>query len=263
MTSTAANRAAFISSLQSFMTKYGFEGVALDWEFPSSSTRGGSPSDTRNLVNLVQEMRIKWGHAYGISVALPPDHTDLSGFDANSMQSSVDWFDFMSYDLQGTWDSTAIGSVVRGQTDIRDIQNATIPLWFDDLDPAKLNLGIARYGRGYTLASKSCTSLGCQVIGPSLAAPCTNSAGIMSLTEIQTLILQKGLFPKLLNDSMMKQITWDDQWIGYDDSETIALKKTWADSLCFGGTMIWSVDFAPSNTDRSVVKPLHMRPAIY
>lgn len=42
---------------------------------------------------------------------------------------------------------------------------------------------------------------------------------------------------------MMKQITWDDQWIGYDDEETVAMKKKFASGMCFGGTMIWSVDF--------------------
>ena len=41
----------------------------------------------------------------------------------------------------------------------------------------------------------------------------------------------------------MKEITWDDQWIGYDDADTIKQKKAWADNQCFGGTMAWSVDF--------------------
>lgn len=41
----------------------------------------------------------------------------------------------------------------------------------------------------------------------------------------------------------MKQITWDDQWIGYDDEETVEMKKKFASGMCFGGTMIWSVDF--------------------
>lgn len=41
----------------------------------------------------------------------------------------------------------------------------------------------------------------------------------------------------------MMELTWDDQWIGYDDESTIARKKAWADDQCFGGTMAWSVDF--------------------
>lgn len=56
-------------------------------------------------------------------------------------------------------------------------------------------------------------------------------------------IREKGLEPQLLEKAMMKQITWDDQWIGYDDEDTFAMKKKWASSYCFGGTMIWSVDF--------------------
>jgi chitinase len=65
----------------------------------------------------------------------------------------------------------------------------------------------------------------------------------MSLIEIQQLIKKKNLKPQYLPDSMMKQITWDNQWIGYDDEETFAAKRAFADSLCFGGTMIWSIDF--------------------
>ena len=136
-----------------------------------------------------------------------------------------------------------LGSIVRGQADIRDISNDTLPLWFDDLNPAKINFGLAYYGRGYTLSDPSCNTLGCPFKAASNPGICTNYAGVMSLLEIENLIKQKSLKPLLLSDAMMKQITWDDQWIGYDDADTIALKKVWADGQCFGGTMIWSVDF--------------------
>lgn len=43
---------------------------------------------------------------------------------------------------------------------------------------------------------------------------------------------------------MVKQISWDgDQWMGYDDEETLALKLKYANNRCLGGTMIWSIDF--------------------
>ncbi|KAL8671886.1 MAG: hypothetical protein Q9168_003623 [Polycauliona sp. 1 TL-2023] len=56
------------------------------------------------------------------------------------------------------------------------------------------------------------------------------------------IINAKGLVPELIPDAMVKQITWDDQWIGYADDEKFALKLRWADSRCFGGTMLWSID---------------------
>lgn len=123
-----------------------------------------------------------------------------------------------------------------------------MPLWFDGLNPAKINFGLAMYGRGYTLADADCNDLGCKFAGPSLRAPCTYQEGVMSLLEIQQLIKRRGLTPKYLADSMMKQITWDDQWIGYDDEETFAAKKRWADGKCFGGTMVWSIDFQVSGS---------------
>ena len=64
----------------------------------------------------------------------------------------------------------------------------------------------------------------------------------MSLTEIKALIAEKNLTAVLLENAMMKQITWDDQWMAYDDEDTIAEKINYASSHCFGGTMSWSVD---------------------
>ncbi|OQN97868.1 hypothetical protein B0A48_16179 [Cryoendolithus antarcticus] len=284
MTATSAGRGAFISSLKSFMSQYGFSGVDLDWEYPGTPERGGQRADTENYVSLVKEMRASFGSQYGISLTLAPDYWYLRGFDAKAMESSVDFFGFMAYDLHGFWDSDikSLGAVVRGQTDIRDISNDTLPLWFDALDPSKINFGLAYYGRGYTLADPTCNTLGCRFSGPSKPGICTNYAGVMSLIEIEHLIAQKSLTPKLLDQALMKQITWDDQvsedfasrcghvsvlartdiillwqWIGYDDADTVKLKKAWADGQCFGGTMVWSVDF---NSGSGSPAPVTTRP---
>ena len=129
MASSSANRAAFISSLKSFMSKYGFQGVDLDWEYPGTSERGGVRADTENLVSLVSEMRAAFGTQYGISLTLAPDYWYLRYFDAKAMEQYVDWFGFMAYDLHGSWDADVktLGSIVRGQADIRDIANDTLP----------------------------------------------------------------------------------------------------------------------------------------
>ena len=71
----------------------------------------------------------------------------------------------------------------------------------------------------------------------------------MSILEIKQLIKDRDLTPSPLvgpsgsGKSMMKQITWDDQWMGYDDEETIAMKLGYANNRCLGGSMIWSIDF--------------------
>ncbi|KAI4262989.1 MAG: hypothetical protein L6R42_001847 [Xanthoria sp. 1 TBL-2021] len=165
--------------------------------------------------------------------------------DPKAMEPYLDFFGFMAYDLHGFWDADVktLGSIIRPQTDIREIDNNTLPLWFDKLDPAKVNLGLAYYGRGYTVTDRSCAYPGCPFSGPNKAGPCTGFEGVMSNREIEEIIRTKGLYPEYLREPMIKQISWDDQWIGYDDDETIRDKIALANDRCMGGTMIWSIDF--------------------
>ncbi|KAJ8108265.1 hypothetical protein ONZ43_g6481 [Nemania bipapillata] len=238
-------RASFIRSAITFMDQYGFQGMDIDWEYPVAPERGGHPDDKQNFVKLVQEMRAAFGTNYGLSMTLAPDYWYLRNFDPKAMEPYVDFFSFMAYDLHGSWDSDvlALGALVRGQADVREIYNDSLPLFYDDLDPAKINFGLAWYGRGYTLADPNCNQLLCPFIAPSKPGKCTGTPGVLSLREIQQLAAEKGLTPRLNTDSYMKELVWGDQWIGYDDEETHAMKRRFANNLCFGGTIAWSVDF--------------------
>lgn len=164
------------------------------------------------------------------------------------MAEYVDFFNFMSYDLHGAWEIDTLGPEVRSQSSILDIENDITPLWFDGVPPSKINLGIPYYGRGYTLQNSSCSDLRCPYTGPSDPGNCTNTAGVLSLREIEVIIKQRNLVPKLLEEEMVKQISWDDQWMGYDDADTVKLKSSWADQYCLGGMMFWSVDFSRRGT---------------
>jgi chitinase len=62
----------------------------------------------------------------------------------------------MAYDLHGAFDVNVatLSQTLRGQADIREIHDGTLPLWYDGLNPSKINFGLAWYGRGYTLSGK-------------------------------------------------------------------------------------------------------------
>jgi chitinase len=70
MCTSATNRASFIASLIEFMDTWGFQGVDIDWEYPTIAARGGRPGDTANLCSLLEEMRAAFGTKYGISIVL-------------------------------------------------------------------------------------------------------------------------------------------------------------------------------------------------
>lgn len=67
-------RKTFIDSATSFMKKWGFDGIDLDWEYPAASDRGGRDEDTKNFVQLVKELKDAFDGSYNITATLPSSY---------------------------------------------------------------------------------------------------------------------------------------------------------------------------------------------
>lgn len=189
----------------------------------------------------------------------PPDIYSLQFFDPINLEPYINFFNFMSYDLHGPWEASnpALGAFVRPQTSLLDISAAISPLWFAGVDPMKLNLVLAAYGRGYALASPGCNQIGCAYTGVSAPGPCTAEGGILSLREIEVLLQREGLRSSWVGSSVeeqgavaVKQVVFGEgrQWMGFDDEESWEAKKRFADQLCIGGTVVWSLDLQVMGT---------------
>ena len=74
-------------------------GVDLDWEYPQADDRGGKQADTENYSALAKELKAALGEK-GLSMTLPTSFWYLQHFDVNSLQNSVDWFNFMTYVIE-------------------------------------------------------------------------------------------------------------------------------------------------------------------
>jgi chitinase len=60
-------------------------------------------------------------------------------------------------------------------------------------------------------------------------------------SEIQDLITA-GATATLDSVAGVKQIVWDtNQWVSFDDAETLKIKTDYANGKCLGGTMVWAV----------------------
>ena len=247
MTSSSENRRKFISGLIKFMDTYGFDGIDLDWEYPGADDRGGKSQDTANYVSLAAELRAAFGTKYGISMTLPTSYWYLQHFDLLGIQKSVDWFNLMAYDLHGIWDAQSkfVGPYIAPHTNITEIDLGLDLLWRSGVDPAKVVMGQGWYGRSFTLKDPSCNKPNgvCEFAGGAKAGPCSNAAGILDLEEIDDIISKNNLKPIHDEKAAVKWITWDkDQWVSYDDTDTFAQKKDFANSRCLGGLMVWAMD---------------------
>ncbi|TEY30754.1 hypothetical protein BOTCAL_0847g00030 [Botryotinia calthae] len=254
MTSTSGNRASFISQLKQFMDTYGFDGVDLDWEYPQADDRGGQSGDTANYVSLVKEMRAFFGSKYGITVTLPTSFWYLQHFDLPGMQSSIDWFNLMSYDLHGVWDAESrfVGPYLAPHTNISEIDLGLDLLWRAGVTPDKVTLGQGWYGRSFTMKDQSCSKPNgiCQFSGGANAGPCSNAAGILDLQEIKDIIAKNSLTPVWDKTAAVKYITWEgNQWVSNDDDDTFKQKRDFASSRCLGGLMVWAMDQVDQTAD--------------
>ncbi|KAF2014747.1 glycoside hydrolase family 18 protein, partial [Aaosphaeria arxii CBS 175.79] len=244
LASTALYRKAFVTSVVEFMTKYGFQGLDVAWEFPANPDRGGNDNDTQNMIALMKDLKQAFGSNFGLSTVLPADYVYLQGVDPLALHPYVDWFNFLSYDFHGPWElnSMFMKAKLRPHTSLLEIDNKLTPLWFNKVDASKINLGIAYYGRGFS-ADRNCLNVGCDAYGIGQQGSCTKQPGIMSNIEIHRLVEEKKLKPVLLKDEAVKQITWDDQWWSYDDNETAAMKLAFANTRCLGGVFSWAMDY--------------------
>ncbi|CAF9915092.1 MAG: hypothetical protein ALECFALPRED_009976 [Alectoria fallacina] len=246
MSSTSANRQMFINGLLQFMNYYGFDGVDLDWEYPQADDRGGQPADTENYVALAKELKAALGQK-GLSMTLPTSFWYLQHFDVNLLQEYVDWFNFMSYDLHGVWDAQSqfVGPYIAPHTNLTEIDLGLDLLWRAGVEADKVNLGMAWYGRSFTLSDPSCNTPNgvCQFSGGANPGPCSGTSGILDDQEIQDVITQNSLTPTWDHTAGVKWITWDsNQWVSYDDADTFQEKKDFASQRCLGGLMVWAMD---------------------
>lgn len=128
---------------------------------------------------------------------------------------------------------------VNAHTNLTEIDESLKLLWRNNIDPSKVVLGLGFYGRSFTLQDPSCIEPGCPFTGGAPAGPCTDSVGTLSFAEIET-VISNGATVTLNEAAAVKIVTWDDNWVSYDDAETLKLKIDYANNNCLGGTMIWA-----------------------
>ncbi|KAM0350176.1 hypothetical protein ACHAPU_003341 [Fusarium lateritium] len=247
---------AFFDSLVSFLQRYNFDGVDLDWD-PVAEDRGGVEEDFENYVNLLSRLRRRLnasGRKYGMTLTLPASYWYLKGFDLVNMEKYLDWFNIMTYDIHGVWDENieSLGPYALAHTNLTEIQQGLELLWRNNINPERVVLGLGFYGRSFTMKSSSCMEAGCEFESGAKGGDCTGTEGVLSAHEISQ-IIKDGAKVKLDEKAGVKIVTWDsNQWVSWDDAETLKMKVDYADENCLGGTMVWAIDL----DDGTMIKAL-------
>lgn len=262
MVATKQTRRAFVESAVRFISQHGFDGVDLDWEHPVAEDRAGRPEDRRNYVALVAEMRAAFDLPMKrelrplLSMAVPCGGWYLDGYDLAGIAKHVDWIGAMCYDLAGAWGPPPY--TTGSHTNLTMIGAALDRMEATGVPHEKLLLGMASYGRTWTLTDPSACAAGgapfCNASAVGRAGSCTDEAGTLSIYEIQYMMTAMGsgcggsgsggAVAKGTSAGSAWAILNEDQYVSYDTTETAAGKLAMAKDRCLAGTMVWSINMA-------------------
>ncbi|XP_043212385.1 acidic mammalian chitinase-like, partial [Amphibalanus amphitrite] len=242
MLASPALRASFTAGAVQFLQQHGFDGLDLDYEYPSAADRAG-------FAAWVTELRAAFQpHGLLLTAAVTASAAKIdAGYDVPAVSAALDFINVMAYDLHGPWEATADhhapllprASDAGSGLDLQSVMEA----WRSRGAPAsKLAVGVPLYGKSWTVpgADKGPPAAG---RGAARAGPVTREAGTLSYLEICHNV-RAGW--SVVTDPAGKIGPYaysGDQWVGYDDTAMVAAKTRWAVSQGFGAVMVWDVSY--------------------
>ncbi|KAI1282014.1 Acidic mammalian chitinase [Halotydeus destructor] len=241
MSRTEGSRRIFIESVWEFITKFGLDGVLIDWRYPKVNIEGQGvdrSQDKKNFAKLIEEMRQKLGSQYVIGVTVGASDWVIEQnrpYDVKVLDQNVDFVDILAYSYHGNWEATANHHAPLGP--LADYE-ATYPTdnikwavkkWSESaLSLNKMNVVLAAFGFLQNLEDKD----NAEPLSP------TSGGEFKPFRQICR-----------LNWNDVWYAGWeapvailDSQWISYDDSESLKLKLDYLQSQNIGGISFDSID---------------------
>ena len=177
MTQTEEGMVTFADSVVKFLRDYGFNGVDIDYEYPTSLEDAGNPKDfdlakpyRKNLytqyVKMMKILREKVNEAskedgkeYLLTAAVTASGWVVGGMGEEDYTKYLDFLNLMTYDFHGSWN----GYVAHNSplySDPRDPEVAgikynylstdwAVKYYAGVMDPSKIVVGIPLYTRGW------------------------------------------------------------------------------------------------------------------
>ncbi len=229
VTGNSSLRSTFIANIISFIQQNDYDGVDIDWEYPSTLVH------KENLTLFVSELRSALDmidSGYLLTMAISSGNWYGQWFDYEKLVSICDWLGVMTYDFHGTWSSHAgHNSPISSPSNCSDGSVETALSYLRDqryIPSNQLVLGIPFYGKVFN--------------APLLYESFTGVVTDLEYNEIPSLINagwsrlwdDYSKVPYLLNNDATKLIT-------YDDSISVALKAERAIQENLSGVMIWAI----------------------
>ena len=216
-------RKAFAKDCRDFCSKWGIDGIDIDWEFPGLSWSGHAcdPSvDVENHVLLMKQLRETLGTRYLLTYAgyvknVIETDEGRKYIDIAAVDPYVDFVNVMTYDMDA---APHHQSALRDKSAYVDCERAIKAYTDAGVAASKLVLGIPFYGR----------------------ISFDKSPGAIDYNKIILLDKNDYKIDNWDSNANVPYVTYKGSYYcGYDNEKSIAIKGDWIRSLGMKGMMYW------------------------
>ncbi|XP_041361803.1 chitotriosidase-1-like [Gigantopelta aegis] len=250
------SRQQWVNNMVRYLRQYGFDGLDMDWEFPGirGSDRSDKPKFTsylRQIQDAFKEEARKTGKEKLIlTLATAAGRGFIeAGYEPKEIVKHVDYLLVMTYNYHGQWEDNVghHSGIYKNRIDKgwrQELnQEWTVNFWLDaGIHPSRFIMGIATYGMSYTLLSRWKHNIGDNATRGGRPGPYTTERGVLAYYEICQFQKNNNWKRVWIPEQFAPYSYGGDQWVGYDDVESIGHKARFLNEKNLGGAFVWSVE---------------------
>jgi len=240
-------RKTFVNSATSFILEHKFDGLDLDWEYPTK--RGGVLEDKENFIYLIRDLQAVFSkHNLLLTAAIGADPGTIdTAYNIEEMYKYLDFVHVMCYDYHGKWDKKTghNAPLYPGESQKSLNLEYTIAYLLEKgADPRKTVMGVPLYGRSFLLVDRNNNGVSARTKDKAFQGPYTREDGFLGYNEVCEEILdQKQPWTRMWDKEQgVPYLFRGEQWLSYDDETSISLKSKFALEKGLAGVMVWSID---------------------
>jgi chitinase len=263
---SADARQRFAQSCVGFVKANGFDGVDVDWEFPTGRDEGKAFTELlTELRRRLDDQSAPDGSRYALTAAMPAGPTHYLDLELDRVGTLVDWVNLMTYAFHGTWstitnfDAPLFASTTDPSPTLQRIvynTDAAVQAYLAaGMAPDKLVVGVPLYGYGW----KGVPDVNHGLYQPPNGLPAgTVAPGVFTYRDLAANYV--STYPRYWHDEALVPWLFDPRtgvMITYDDPESLGRKADYVRDHSLGGTMIW--ELSTDDTSHSLVNALYAR----
>jgi chitinase len=247
---SADARQRFAQSCVSFVKTHGFDGVDVDWEFPTDRDEGKAFTELlAELRRRLDDQAASDGSRYILTAAAPAGPAHYLDLELDRIGSFVDWVNLMTYAFHGTWstitnfDAPLFASTTDPSPTLQRIvynTDAAVQAYLAaGLAPDKLVVGVPFYGYGWKGVPDVNHGL---YQPPNGLPPGTLAPGVFSYRDLAANYVPT--YTRYWHDEALVPWLFNSQtgiMISYDDPESVGRKADYVREHSLGGAMIWEL----------------------